>query len=228
MLDVLKTDKNLPEQVADRIMHLIMDEKLSPGSKLPNEFELCTMLGVSRTTVREAVKILVSKNLVEIQRGRGTFVSAKLGVADDPLGFAFIENKKKLVSDSLHVRYLLEPAIAEMAAQMATEEDIAELEAIAAEIEAQIHAGVNHGDSDSKFHSKLAYSTKNIILGKMIPVVTQTITLFVSSTKAKLSLETITTHREIIAAIKDRDGKRARKWMEKHLDMNRDLLKKMF
>ena len=227
MLDVLKTDKTLPGQVADQIMQLIMDEKLHPGSKLPNEFELCSMLGVSRTTVREAVKILSSKNLVEIQRGRGTFVSAKLGVADDPLGFAFIENKKKLVADALNVRYLLEPAIVEMAAQMATDEDIQELEEIAAKIEEQIHQGVNHGDWDSKFHSKLAYSTKNIILSKMIPIVTQTITLFVSSTKAVLSQETITTHRAIIEAIKARDGKTARMWMEKHLDMNRDQLKKM-
>lgn len=227
MLDVLKPEKTLPEQAADKIMHLIMDEKLNPGDKLPNEFELCHLLGVSRTTVREAVKILVSKNLVEIQRGRGTFVSEKLGVADDPLGLALIENKKKLVADSLHVRYMLEPAIAEIAAQTATEQDIAELEEIAARIEAKIKAGENHGEEDSQFHSKIAYSTKNIILSKMIPVVTQTITLFVSSTKRLLLKETIDTHREIINAIKDRDSARARKWMEKHLDMNRDQLQKM-
>ena len=68
-------DKELPlaEQVAGQIRQLIIDRQLTNGEKLPNEFELAQQLNVGRGTVREAVKLLVARNVLEIRRGRGTF-----------------------------------------------------------------------------------------------------------------------------------------------------------
>ncbi len=67
--------KRLSEQTADNILSMIaIDKKYKPGEKLPNENELSEMLGVSRTTLREAVRILAAGQVVEIQRGRGTYV----------------------------------------------------------------------------------------------------------------------------------------------------------
>ena len=75
MLESVKNNnKLLPEQVSEQIANLITDRALHAGDKLPNEFEMAEQLGVGRGTIREAVKILVSRNVVEIKRGRGTFV----------------------------------------------------------------------------------------------------------------------------------------------------------
>ena len=77
-------NKLLPEKVSEQIVQLISDRKLKAGEKLPNEFEMAEQLNVGRGTIREAVKILVSRNVVEIKRGRGTFVSETPGLMDDP------------------------------------------------------------------------------------------------------------------------------------------------
>jgi DNA-binding FadR family transcriptional regulator len=65
------------------------------------------------------VKLLVSRNVLEIRRGKGTFVTLRPGVADDPLGLAFFKDKHKLASDLIDIRLILEPQIAGFAAQNA-------------------------------------------------------------------------------------------------------------
>ena len=75
MLESLNESKKLlPERVAEQIISLIADRELKAGDKLPNEFDMAQQLSVGRGTIREAVKILVSRNILEIRRGCGTFV----------------------------------------------------------------------------------------------------------------------------------------------------------
>ena len=112
--------KPLAEQVADYILNYIIDNNLEVGAKIPNEFELGKMINVSRTTIREAIKILVSRQILEIRRGAGTFVSERQGITDDPLGLTFVKDKTKLALDLVSVRLMLEPEIAMMAADHAT------------------------------------------------------------------------------------------------------------
>ena len=66
--------KLLAEQVQEQIYHYILETPLEPGSKLPNEFELGEKFGVGRSTIREAVKLLVSQGILEVRRGSGTYV----------------------------------------------------------------------------------------------------------------------------------------------------------
>ena len=70
------------------------------------------------------MKLLASRNIVTIRQGSGTYISSSPGMADDPLGFTFIGNKQKLITDLLEVRFLLEPSIAAMAATRADKKDI--------------------------------------------------------------------------------------------------------
>ena len=95
--------KPLADQAADLIVNYIVDNNLEAGAKLPNEFELAKAIGVGRSTIREAVKILVSRNVLEIRRGAGTFVSEDQGVSDDPLGLAFVKDKEGLAMDLLSI-----------------------------------------------------------------------------------------------------------------------------
>ena len=115
--------KLLGDQAADQIIQLIIDNDGKAGDKMPNEYELAEQLNVSRSTVREAIKALVSRNILEIKRGSGTFISEKCGISDDPLGLMFVKNKLKLATDLLEIRFMIEPKIASLAAANATDEE---------------------------------------------------------------------------------------------------------
>ena len=81
--------KPLPQIAAEDIIDLIKSNRLEPGDRLQNEYELAKLLNVGRSTVREAIRILVSRNILEVRQGAGTFVSYKNGIPEDPLGLAF-------------------------------------------------------------------------------------------------------------------------------------------
>ena len=70
-----------------------MDNEWKAGDKLPNEYKLADKLNAGRSTIREAIKALVSRNILEIRRGAGTFISQKGGIADDPLGLTFVKDE---------------------------------------------------------------------------------------------------------------------------------------
>ena len=94
-----KNDGPLSERVAQQISNLIKEQNIGVGDKLPNEFELAENLNVGRGTIREAVKLLVARNCLEIRRGKGTYVTEELGKIDDPLGFEYVKDKLRLAKD---------------------------------------------------------------------------------------------------------------------------------
>ena len=100
-------NKLLAEQVEDEIYHYILDTPLEPGAKLPNEFELGEKFGVGRSTVREAVKLLSSKGIVEARRGSGTYVVTTAKGLSDPLNLRSVQDKNALALDLVNVRLLL-------------------------------------------------------------------------------------------------------------------------
>ena len=127
--------QTLGEIAAQKLLGMIQDKGYTAGDKMPTEAELVERLGVGRNTVREALRILMSRNIVTIRQGSGTFISDKNGVADDPLGFSMIEDRRKLTEDLIQIRVMLEPPIAALAAQNATEEDVRILGNILLELE---------------------------------------------------------------------------------------------
>ena len=133
-------DRPLVDKTAERLMAFILDNGYEVGQKLPNEYDLSEALGAGRSTVREAVRSLVARNILEVRQGSGTYISSKRGVVEDPFGFAFVKDRIKLTTDLFELRYLLEPRIAERAAQFGKEEDIQRLEQIAIEIEEALAA----------------------------------------------------------------------------------------
>ena len=91
------SSRPLAEQVAQRIKDYILEEKLKSGDKLPTETALAREMGVARSTVREAIKRLESQNILTVRHGAGSFVTDQPGLADDPLGLDFIEDKERLL-----------------------------------------------------------------------------------------------------------------------------------
>lgn len=227
MFESVNNGKLLPERIADEIIELIASTELKVGDKLPSEAELMKSLNVGRSSLREAIKILVSRNIVEIKRGVGTFVSEKKGVAPDPLGFVFIEDKKKLALDILEVRYLIEPNIAARAAKMATEEQIERMIELASEVEGMILRGINHIEKDIQLHTLIAEASQNLVVSKLLPIINCSIPLFMDVTKNALKNETIKTHQGIVEAIQARDEEAAYDWMKRHITYNKEIIEKL-
>ena len=99
-------NKLLAEQVEDQIYHYILDEALEPGAKLPNEFALGEKFRVGRSTIREAVKLLSSKGIVEVRQGSGTYVVTTVKGLSDPLNLRSVQDKNALAFDLVNVRLL--------------------------------------------------------------------------------------------------------------------------
>lgn len=224
--DKTKEQGSLIAWTVESLTRFIAEQGLSDGDRMPAERELAGLFQVGRSTVREAIRVLVSRNVLEVRRGAGIFVSYKNGVTDDPLGFSMIRDKKKLAADLLEFRILLEPRIAQMAAQHATREEVAELGRLCDGVDELILKGEPHMQKDMEFHTRIARCSNNVIMPKLLPIIHGAIGFFIEETKGMLREETMRTHRDVLNAIKRRDGAAAFDARTLHLIYNRDMLRK--
>ncbi|MDO4294674.1 MAG: FadR/GntR family transcriptional regulator [bacterium] len=220
----MEESKTLTERTADEIIAYILQEELKEGDRLPSEPELMKLLDVSRTTIREAVKMLSSRNILEVRHGSGIFVSQNTGISDDPLGFLFIKDKKKLVSDLIEFRMLVEPRIAARAAMNATPKQAEELSFLADEVERLYDQGLSHIAADTRFHEKLGELSGSLLFPNLAPIIFRGINMFIELTHSKLKEETIQSHRAIVNAVKKKDPVAAEDAMMLHLIYNRNRL----
>lgn len=216
--------RSLSEQAADQITEYIRNKKLKSGDKLPNEFELMKIVQVSRGTLREAVKLLVSRNILEIKRGKGTFVKSKTGQIEDPLGFHFYPDQKKLALDLLELRYLLEPWFAEQAALRASDENLKDLKNACRAVEEDILWERDHLANDVRFHEAIAQCTQNTVAPNLIPFLSYSCENCGLPLRNTLQLETVVDHRDITDAITRHDTEKAKNLMILHLDKYRNEL----
>ena len=214
-------EKSLPQKIAEDIISFILEENLKPGDKLPNETVLYQRLNVGRSSLREAMRALASRNIVTIRQGSGTYIASSTGVADDPLGLSFINNKKKLIHDLMEIRFLLEPSIAALAAMHADDTEIKKICKLCDDVEELLKAHKDHSDKDIELHTAIALSSKNIVVPRLVPVIFRSIPLLIESTGNTLCNETIESHREIADAIAAHDAVRAHDAMYLHLVYNR-------
>lgn len=220
-----KVEKRLlGEQIEEELMSYILRKPVEEGQKIPNEFELAEMFGVGRSTIREAVKALASKGVLEVRRGSGTFVINTSRLKNDPLGLSRLHDKYKLAMELLDVRLMLEPEIAARAAEFADEEDLHQLKLLCDETEQMYLTGKNHLLKDIEFHTCIARCSKNRVVETLIPVINSAVMTFGNLTHRALMQETIETHRAVTDAIIARDAIGARCAMMMHLTYNRQAL----
>lgn len=218
----MKEEKNrtLAEQAAEDLMKLIKNRNLTAGDKLPTEMELAETLGVGRNTVREALRMLASRNIITIRQGAGSFVSEKNGIADDPLGFYWVEDRHQLTKDLLQLRIILEPPLASLAAQNASKEEVEELERILTELEVLIKAKADYTKKDMEFHVQVAKCCHNEVAANLFPVISRGVLVFAEEVRETEYRQTLVSHRRIYEAIRDRRSAEAKQAMEFHLLYN--------
>ena len=118
---------NLSRQTAEKLYRMIVAEGwLEPGDKLPNEMELSKELGVSRATLREAIQALTMQGVLEVHRGRGTFVSRQVGEVED-FGFGTLDGVRGKLRDLFELRAMFEPRVAALACARASGEEMMEI-----------------------------------------------------------------------------------------------------
>ena len=229
MYQIEKMNKGLlGTQVEGELLNYILKEPVEVGQKIPKEFELAELFGVGRSTIREAVKGLVSKGILEVRRGSGTYVVSTSLPEEDPLGLSRLQDKYKLALELLEVRLMLEPEIASRAAEYAGEEERKQLVQLCDETEEMYISGKNHIPKDIEFHTCIAKCSKNRVVETLIPIINTAVMTFADLTHRTLMNETIETHRAVTNAILDRDPVGAKCAMMMHLTYNRQrLLKQM-
>jgi GntR family transcriptional repressor for pyruvate dehydrogenase complex len=210
----------LYEQITEQIQKLVMEGSLRPGDKLPPERELAERFGVSRTAVREAVKALREKGLVEIQPGRGTFITNDTSeVMRDSLGLMVRVSLSNGVVNLNEVRTLLEPGIAALAAERISEEGIQTLEQAIEAMDAATSDADAFAEADLEFHLTLARATQN----PLIPILLDPIVDLLREHRKRIFLveggpqRGQYHHRRILAAVKKQDAVAARQAMCDHL-----------
>lgn len=214
------TKNRLVHRVVDEIQRLIATGKLAPRMKLPPEREIAEQLGVSRTVVREAVHILVTKGLLESRHGSGTIVrQVTLDRVVEPLGWLLQSHGATI--DHLHqVRYILETEIVRLAASQATDEELARLTQIAGEMERHMGDVVYLVALDADFHQTLAETAHNpllIVLLDSIRDLMQEVRLQVHRHPGVYAT-IVPDHQQIVAAIQARDPEAACQAIQQHLD----------
>lgn len=215
----------LTSRVEELLMDYIFEKPIEIGEKIPNEFILAEMFGVGRGTVREAVKSLVSKGILEVRRGLGTFVISTSTLEEDPLGLAnVLDNQYELALQLFEVRLMFEPEIAALASVKATGEEKTELLRLCNEVEKLFLAGKDHLKADIEFHTHIAKCSKNKVTEVLLPVIYSAVFAFTDVAKSKLKDETLSTHRAITDSILKEDSIGAKNAMIMHLNYNRQMI----
>lgn len=205
-------------KVAEQLQAHIVNE-LKPGDMLPPERELVQMFGVSRSSIRDAIRRLEAVGLLEPRQGIGTVVrdiSADAMVA--PVASVLLQ-KRKVIDELLDVRMIIEPALARRAALHASAEQIAELAAVLNRQEEKVRQGELATEEDSNFHYTIALAANNSVMLKLVHVLMDSLrelrerSLQVGGRQAK----SLAAHRRILAAIERGDAAAAEAAMRGHL-----------
>ncbi|MBW2519310.1 MAG: FadR family transcriptional regulator [Deltaproteobacteria bacterium] len=218
--------KKISEEIVEQIKILISQGDLKPGDRLPSERELATMLGVSRPSVRESIMVLEAMGFLESRQGGGTFVRALTeNRIADPLAKLIEKKDPQLLRSLAEVRMGLESWSAFLAAQRATDQDIAEMRRLFDVMEKQAAKGGWSPEIDAEFHYAITSASHNSL---QMHVLDSVHSLFHTTIQVAL-MEfyrqeghvqlLLKQHREIMEAIMAHDPEMARKKMMEHLAM---------
>lgn len=152
--------KRISDQVFEQLRELIFRGEMKPGQQIMPERELADALGVSRTSVRDAINKLVVMGLLKQKQGQGTFVRSPNALEKNPLAVA-METQNATLEDLLEVRMGLECNAASLAASRAVEKDIHFLERSIHQMRKEVDSGRLGTEADVSFHMAISYATKN-------------------------------------------------------------------
>lgn len=197
---------------------LISSGDLAPGGRLPAERELAVNFGVSRSSLRQALKVLEIMGVISQRVGDGTYLNTAAPVIlSEPMEFLILLDGITF-HELMEARRIVEPELAARAAMRATPEDVAELVAVHAEMEAWKADSVQFVEADLKFHQTIFRISGNRVCSMMFTVVHHSVHKLMELTSSLVNPEhTLGLHRRITTAIRKGDAEGARQRMIDHL-----------
>lgn len=208
----------LQSEIIKYIQNYIEENNLKAGDKLPSQEEMIRMMGVSRTALREAMKTLEARNVLEACNGKGFYVSEGTGNIFPTL-IDFTQEKENLL-ETLEVRKILEKEILRLVIHRATEEELDDLGETAKLLMDKFHRGERQTEVDKKFHYTIYRLSHNQVMYQLILSVSNVMDKF---WKFPLNmedpfLESLPLHWELYQSIRKKEVKKAQMINEQLLD----------
>ena len=210
----------LSEQTADRLYEWIVEERrYPPGSKLPNENELSGSMGVSRTTLREAISFLVAQGVLDIRRGKGTFVAESLPNPGMDLTALAGGRARVRAKDLFEMRLIFEPATVALACLRASDEELEQIRRKAQRVERIAAEGGNWPLADQEFHWAIIKASHNEYMRRLYPIINSAVDeiLQISPSRQRMQDIALGDNRTILAFLLKRDEEGARGAMSIHM-----------
>ena len=210
----------LSEQTSDRMYEMIVEEaRYAPGSKLPNENELSKALEVSRTTLREAISFLVAQGVLEIRRGKGTFVAEELPAAGMDLSSLTGLRARERARDLFEMRLIFEPATVSLACQRASMEELQQIQKKAERMEQIAAAGGDWPLADQEFHWAIIRASHNEYMRRLYPIINNAVNdlMQLAQNRQRMEETAIRDNKLILEFLLRRDEEGARHAMTIHM-----------
>ncbi len=213
-------------EVAARIRAMLASGELAPGDRLPAERRLAEVFGVSRNSVREAIRVLTNQGLIISKVGSGTYVADVQGEEFAAALAGVVTLERKRLADIFQVRLLLEPQIAGLAATHRSAEDMAVLEATLQAQREAVAAGRDGHAEDHAFHARLAAMSGNTIVERLTSNLADILRETRSEGLQPMERRTasVRAHELILQALHEGDAAMAEEAMRDHLESIRGLL----
>lgn len=212
----------LHSAIKERIKSIIMERGLQTGDPLPTEVELVRLIGVSRNTVREAIRSLQTLGMVEVRHGHGTFVGDfSMDPLVDGLTFRILSDMKRnirTVHELLELRQVIESGLIMRVVEKLTAEDVAELRRLVLGMEARAVRGEAAPIEDRAFHEALYRPLENDLVIQLLQAFWDVFRMVrdkLPGTPPPLTV-TAAQHREILDAVESRDPSAAAQAMTAH------------
>jgi GntR family transcriptional regulator, transcriptional repressor for pyruvate dehydrogenase complex len=218
---------SMHEMIADEIKRYIREHQLKRGDKLPSVAELTTILGVSRSSIREGLRFLEGFEVIEVQNGKGIYV--KDGDALKIEAKIDVEQEKNYLLHISELRRALEGKAVELAAIRASEAEIEEMDRILTEVIRLKEADLDSSEVDWEFHKAIYRASHNPLLESVAESVSDTFNRLWSKPFGieHIFTDTIPYHQTMLDGIKDRDPAYALQEFNKFIDLVEDTLRKI-
>lgn len=207
----------LSKQIEDKLYKLISSGEFEPGSQLPGENELSARFGVSRSTLREAIRSLSAAGVLTVQRGKGTFVAEnfKAGMPD----VSEFNLRKSRVTDLFEARLIFEPDTAALACRRASDEEIEEIIRLGKLVEESILNGRDRTELDQRFHKAIVSAAHNEFLEQLLPIINSSVseTIALRSEAETIANDTLRDHAMLMEFFADRNAAGVKNAMVIHI-----------
>lgn len=206
-------------EIVAQIRELIAAGRIKPGDRLPPERELAELFKASRSSVRDAIRVLDQMELIESRQGDGTYVrTVSAEELTEPLALCILQSRTQM-QELWESRRILEPALAQLAAARVTPEEVEELQAILDAQKKKVALGFTGLEEDTAFHYGLARAARNSV---MLRVTDTLVDVLRQSRERSLQQQarpqrSLTGHLRVLDALRRRDPGAARDAMLQHL-----------